>query len=145
MAMSVLAYEHPFSPNFINEVTAIMINPFVKFKGFEFFGTFETSSGKLAFETETRTWTQLHGEAVYRFGEKENVYVGAKYNVASGALVGGREVSIDRLAFAAGWFMTKNVMMKAEYVIQNYNDFAATSIFNEGSFNGAVLEAVISF
>lgn len=134
-----------FSPSFVNEVTAIMINPFVKFKGFEFFGTYETSSGKLAFESETRTWTQLHGEALYRFGEREDVYVGAKYNVASGALVGGQEVSIDRLALAAGWFMTKNVMMKAEYVVQNYNDFAATDILNEGSFNGAVFEAVISF
>jgi hypothetical protein len=41
--------------------------------------------------------------------------------------------------------MTKNVMMKAEYVVQNYNDFAATDILNEGSFNGAVFEAVISF
>lgn len=140
-----------FSPSFINEVTAIMINPFVKYKGLEFFGTFETSSGKIAAEPETRNWTQLHGELLYRFGEKEDVYLGAKYNVASGELpnfapnTDPASVSIDRLAIAAGWYMTKNVMIKGEYVVQNYNDFDPTNILNEGQFNGAVFEAVVSF
>ena len=32
-----------FDPGFRNEVTAIMVNPFVKYGGFEFFGMFETA------------------------------------------------------------------------------------------------------
>ena len=41
--------------------------------------------------------------------------------------------------------MTRNILLKAEYVVQNYNDFGATSILNEGKFDGAMVEAVISF
>lgn len=140
-----------FSPSFINEVTAIMVNPFVKWKGLEFLGTFETSSGKIAAEAETRTWTQLHGELLYRFGEKENVYLGARYNTATGGLpnfvpnTSPTEVTINRLAFAAGWYMTKNMMLKAEYVSQTYDGFTPNSLLFDGQFNGAVLEAVISF
>jgi len=134
-----------FNPGFFNEVTAIMINPFVKFGGLEFLGTAEFTSGRGSFEAESRNWTQLHGELLYRFGEAEDVYIGAKYNTASGELSNGVDVGINRLAFAAGWYMTKNMMVKGEYVVQNYEDFAVGSQYNEGSFNGAVLEAVISF
>ncbi len=134
-----------FNPSFVNEVTAIMVNPFVKWKGLEFLGTFETTSGKIAAEADTRTWTQLHGELIYRFGEKENTFLGAKYNTASGDIPGGTSVTIDRIAFAGGWYMTKNMMLKAEYVIQTYDGFDPTSVLFDGEFNGAVVEAVISF
>lgn len=139
-----------FNPSFINQVTAIMINPYVRFKGFEFFGTYETSNGKIGAEENTRNWTQLHGELLYRFGADDNIYVGGKYNTASGELPNfgpgdPAEVSIDRVSFAAGWYMTKNVLLKAEYVMQNYNDFAESSEYHEGEFNGAVVEAVLSF
>lgn len=144
-----------FSPSFVNEVTAIMVNPFVKYKGLEFLGTFESSTGKIgatdAGEPETRTWTQLHGELLYRFGSDEDFYVGAKYNTVSGGLpnfnptVDATEASIDRLAFAAGWYMTKNMMLKAEYVNQTYNGFAETDLLHEGQFNGLMLEAIVSF
>lgn len=140
-----------FSPNFINEVTAIMVNPFVKFKGLEFFGTYEMSSGKIAAEPQTRTWNQIHGELLYRFGEREQFYAGGKYNVASGGLANFNpandptQVSIDRLEIAAGWYLTKNVMVKAEYINQNYNDFPADQLLTDGNFNGGMFEAVISF
>lgn len=146
-----------WNPSFINEVQAIMINPFVKFKGLEFFGAYETASGKISSEAvDSRSYTQIYAEAVYRFGENEKYYVGGRYNTVSGELPhfnpdptsSPTEISISRFALAAGWYMTPNVMLKAEYVNQDYNDFPATggnSIFNEGNFNGAVLEAVISF
>lgn len=139
------------NPTFINQVSAIMINPFVKFKGLEVFGAFETASGKLRAEAETRTYTQIYGEAVYRFGENEKYYVGGRYNTVNGQLpnfvpnTDPTEVSISRFAIAAGWYMTPNVMLKAEYVSQTYNDYPATDILYEGSFNGGVIEAVISF
>lgn len=134
-----------FNPGLSNELTAIMVNPFVKFGGLEFLGTFETTSGKAATETDTRSWTQIAGDLLYRFGANENLYVGAKYNMVSGEMMGGNEVSIDRLEAGAGWYMTKNVMLKAEYMMQNYNDFAESDIRHEANFNGVMLEAVISF
>jgi hypothetical protein len=139
------------NPSFINEVTSIMINPFVKFKGFEFFGAFETSSGQISTEAETRTYTQVYAELVYRFGQEENFYVGGRFNSVDGQLpnfnpdVNPTEVSVSRVAFAAGWFMTKNVMMKAEYVTQSYDGYADDNILKDGHFDGLVLEAVISF
>ena len=139
------------SPSFINEVTSIMINPFVKFKGFEFLGAFETSSGKISAEAETRTYTQVYAELVYRFGKEENFYVGGRYNSVAGQLpnfnpnASPTDITVNRVAFAAGWYMTKNVMMKAEYVTQTYDGYAETDILHEAQFDGFVIEAAISF
>lgn len=55
------------------------------------------------------------------------------------------EVSIDRLAFSAGWFITKNVMAKLEYTTQNYNNFVYTDIRSNAKFKGIVAQAVIGF
>ncbi|QXP79552.1 MULTISPECIES: hypothetical protein [Winogradskyella] len=134
-----------FDPGFKNQITAIMINPFVKYGGLEFFGTVELSSGKALSETDRRNTEQYAGEAIYRFGEKENVFVGARYNTVSSELASGDDVSINRFQLGAGWFMTKNVLMKAEYVNQQYNDFAAGDLLEDGQFDGVILEAVISF
>src|SRR5690606_14510067 len=41
-----------YNPAFGNEVTAFMVNPFVKFGGIEFFGTYEIASGKRSTQTE---------------------------------------------------------------------------------------------
>ncbi|PTM05525.1 MAG: hypothetical protein DA405_03720 [Bacteroidetes bacterium] len=139
------------NPSFINEVTSIMINPFVKYKGFEFLGAFETSSGKISAETKTRTYTQVYAELVYRFGKEENFYVGGRYNSVAGQLpnfnpnASPTDITVNRMAFAAGWYMTKNVMMKAEYVTQTYDGYADTDILHEAQFDGFVIEAAISF
>ena len=55
------------------------------------------------------------------------------------------EVSIDRKALSAGWFMTPNILVKGEYVQQNYNDFPSADIRNGGTFDGFVVEGVIAF
>ncbi|MCL6216743.1 hypothetical protein [Zunongwangia pacifica] len=134
-----------YDPKLSNEITAIMINPFVKYRGLEFFGTIETSTGKSSAEVDDRTANQYAGELIYRFGLDENMYIGARYNVVDAEDPSGQDVNIDRFQAAAGWFMTKNILLKAEYVVQNYDDFGQTSILNEGKFNGATIEAVISF
>lgn len=134
-----------YNPALSNSITAVMINPFVKYGGLEFFGTIEMAKGKSDAELEERTANQYAGELIYRFGNEENIYVGGRYNLVDAEDVSGEDVTIDRIQFAAGWFMTKNILVKAEYVIQNYNDFGASSILNEGKFDGAMLEAVISF
>jgi hypothetical protein len=135
------------SPNFTNEVTAIQINPFLKAGGLEVFGTFETSSGRASFEgDERRSVTQIGAEAIYRFLKNEQLYVGGRYNSVSGEIAAFQgEASINRIEVVAGWFPIKNLLLKASYVNQTYNDFPATDIRNGGLFNGAIIEAVVGF
>jgi hypothetical protein len=74
------------------------------------------------------------------------VYVGARYNKADGRLAGiSNDVSVDRIQIAWGWFITPTLMMKLEYVKQNYNDFPSADIRSKGLFKGLMLEAVVSF
>ncbi|MCA1803617.1 MAG: hypothetical protein LC662_14310 [Rhodothermaceae bacterium] len=134
-----------FNPSFNNELTAIMINPFIKFQGFEFFGVFETASGKADAEPDTRTFNQYGAELIYRIGAKENVYLGGRYNLVSGDTNQDESVEISRINIGGGWFMTRNVLAKVEYVTQTYDGFNPGSIFEDGKFNGLMIEAVISF
>lgn len=134
-----------YDPSMKNQVTAVMINPFVKYRGLEFFGTFEHTSGKADTETTNRTATQYAGELIFRFGKDENLYLGGRYNMVNSEEITGDEIDISRFQLGAGWFMTKNILAKLEYVNQQYKDFPTTSILNDGEFKGLMLEAVISF
>ncbi len=134
-----------FDPGFANELTAIMINPFIKFQGLEFFGVLEFSSGKATAEADTRSFTQYGAELLYRFGQRENVYFGARYNLVTGETSAGEDVDISRVNVGGGWFLTKNVLAKVEYVTQTYDGFGPSSIFADGKFSGMMFEAVISF
>ncbi|MGM0507063.1 MAG: hypothetical protein ACQER4_07755 [Bacteroidota bacterium] len=135
-----------WNPAFSNELTALMLNPFVKYQGLEFFGLLERASGKTAAETDRRSFTQLGAELLYRFGAEERVYLGGRYNMVSGEEVGtGLDVDVSRVNVGGGWFMTPNVLAKLEYVTQNYDGFATGSLYDGGKFNGLMLEAVISF
>lgn len=134
------------NPGQTNNITAWVINPFIKFGGLELFGNFEQSTGRAANETVDRTWKNIGGDLVYRFGTYDKFYVAGRYNQVSGPLAGsGLEVSLDRIQVGGGWFVTKNVLAKLEYVSQNYNDFARSSIFSQGRFNGLMIEGVIGF
>lgn len=161
------------NPGFRDNVTAIMINPFVKYRGLELFGTYEKASGNAAVENgeiqstdpaqptltklDNRDFSQLAVDVLYRFSN-DRFYVGAKYNTVDANLAFGQsttqpninqgtrgDVQIDRTAFAAGWFITRNVLFKAEYVVQNYKDFPSTDIRSGGKFDGFVIEGIIGF
>ncbi|MCZ2943471.1 hypothetical protein NYY89_21130, partial [Acinetobacter baumannii] len=85
----------------------------VKYKGFEFFGTLEFTSGGDAKGVETsRSVNQYAGDLVYRFGTNENLFIGAKYNLVDGKLRNSdaEAVNITRFETSAGWFMTKNIL-----------------------------------
>ncbi len=142
------AFSGRFNARF-TELTAIQINPFIKFKGLEFFGIYEVASGSAdkGNGVTEGSFTQVAGELVYRFGSREQLYVGGRYNTVSGSSIdGGADMKIDRLNIGAGWFLTNNVMAKLEYVDQNYSgDGWNGSTFQGGQFNGIVLEAAISF
>lgn len=132
-------------PDFSNKLTSFMINPFIKYKGLEFFGTLESASGKNFTEKERRNWTQFAGELLYRFGKNEQLYFGGKYNQVNGNLISGDKIKVKRFNIGAGWFMTKNILTKIEYVTQKYNGYPIMNILNGGKFDGFVIEAAISF
>jgi hypothetical protein len=125
-----------FAPGFNEEITAIMLNPFIKYNGLEFYGVFENTSGLIG--GQSSTFNQYAAELLYRFGANEDIYLGGRYN-----LVSGEGVDIDRINVGGGWFLTKNVMAKLEYVNQTYDGF--TGQLEDGEFNGIMMEAVISF
>lgn len=142
-----------FNPGYGNWATSYMVNPFIKYKGLEFFGTLEfTSGGDFKGTDDTRKVNQYVGDLVYRFGEGERFYVGGKYNLVDGKLANAntQAIQINRFEAAAGWFMTKNILAKVEYVDQNYKNFSQFNgvIPNDlygGNFKGLLFEAVISF
>jgi hypothetical protein len=140
-----------------------MLNGFLKVKGFEFFGTYENAQGRSKSEAKERTASQFAIDGVYRFGKSENLFIGARYNEATARLANtsayiySGDVKVDRTSFAAGWFITRNVMLKGEYVIQNYNNFEKTfkpdgsapltglDYRSGGKFSGYVIEAAVAF
>lgn len=133
------------NPGFRNKVTAIQINPFVKFQGFEVHGLYEMATGNGREDDDEWTYDQMAVDALYRFLDDESVYIGGRYNVVNGEVLGGEDISVDRIQVAAGWFPTPNILMKVNYVKQNYNDFPVASILHEGSFDGITIEGVVSF
>ena len=132
------------NPGLRSNVTALVVNPFVQVGNLELFGTLERAKGGAANETEDRTWNQFAGEVLYRLAQ-DKVYVGARYNTVSGDLAGGAEPSIDRLQLGAGWFVTENVLLKAEIVDQTYNDFPTEDLRNGGGFDGIMIESTVAF
>jgi hypothetical protein len=134
------------NPGFKNKVTALQMNPFVKFRGLELFGVVERAEGKVTSETSERTWNQYALDTVYRFLADEKMFVGARYNKAEGGLAGiAGDVGAERWQFGGGWFITPNVLAKAEYVTQKYLGYPVTNIRNGGKFNGLMLEGIIAF
>lgn len=137
-----------FNPGF-RSFNSFQINPFIKYQGLEFFGIYEMTSGATADVEAAQggSYTQLAGELIYRFGANERIYVGGRYNLVSGkANENAAEQNISRFNLGGGWFMTDNVMMKVEYMNQAYSgDGFVGTVYEEGTFNGVVLEAVIGF
>lgn len=127
------------------EMTSFMVNPFVKFQGLEFFGLYENISGKMAPESDNRSFDQYGAELLYRFGSEEDFYLGGRYNQVSGELSSGDNIDITRFNIGGGWFLTKNILAKVEYVTQTYDGYDAASMYADGKFNGIMMEAIISF
>ncbi len=159
-ASTAVAFSGRFNPGFSKKVDAYMINAFVKAYGFEFFGTYENANGRSKTEVKDRTASQYAVEGIYRFGKTENFYLGMRYNevtatlTSTPALTYNSDVKVNRFAIAGGWFLTRNIELKAEYVIQNYKNFEKTSsnlssytrdYRSGGQFKGYVLEAIVGF
>lgn len=145
-ASTAIAFSGRLNPGFTKRVNAYMLNGFLKAAGFEFFGTYEKAKGRSSVETEEREANQYAVEGLYRFGARENVYLGARYNSVDARLRGfAADVNVNRVAVAAGWFLTRNLLLKGEYVVQKYDDFPSTDYRAGGKFDGYVIEAAVGF
>ena len=133
------------------KLTAIQINPFVKFRGLEFFGIYELANGSNEFTQpqvdKEGAFTQLAAELLYRFGHDEKLYVGGRYNTVSGKPLESatENLEISRVNVGGGWFISKNILTKVEYLNQQYKGNAWTGRFAGAEFSGVNIEAVISF
>jgi hypothetical protein len=145
------AWSGQIRPGFNNTLRAFSVNPFLKYRGVELFGTYDNFKGKALSETGWRTWTQTAGELVYRFWD-ERMFVAGRGNLAEGKLLNtttvnylNEPVSVNRHAASAGWFVTPVLLLKGEYMLQKYYDFPAADIRNGGKISGFVVEGVVSF
>jgi hypothetical protein len=141
------AWSGRYNPQFSQQVTTFMFNPFIKYKGFELFGTYEIAKGRKITEPGMRKATQYAADLLYRFpARSEKFWVGGRYNSLTAELpLNTDDVTISRVSGTVGWFITKNIMMKAEYVSQVYDNFKATDIRSGGKFSGLMMEAVVAF
>jgi hypothetical protein len=143
-----------FNPGFSEAVNTFMINPFIKFDGLEFFGTYEDANGRAISETANRNATQMAAELIYRFGSTQQFWVGGRYNTVKAQLAPVSanipDVTINRIEASLGWFLIPSVMMKVEYVNQQYENFPVGNILYGGpgmnaGFQGVVAEAAVGF
>ncbi len=128
-----------WSPGLTDKNVAVMVNLFTKYKGLELFGTFENTTGTGAFSGADFAFAQYAIEALYRFGKDEQYYAGGRYNGVSN----DQDQSVSRYQIGAGWFISESILLKAEYVNQDYDNFVQYG--NNAGFNGVMVEAAISF
>ncbi len=145
------------NPGFSKKVDAFQLNGFVKAKSLELFGTYEAAKGRTKTEASSRKATQYALDAIYRVGKAENLFVGVRYNVlnyrpqdvaavgSAPAIIYTEDVKVNRVAFGAGWFLTKNILLKGEYVKQRYEKLPAADYRNGGEFSGYVVQAAVGF
>jgi len=136
-----------YNPGFSEEVNAFMGNLFMNYRGLEFFGTYENAHGRAITETTQRQAIQYAADLIYRFPERnKNFWVGLRYNTVTAAVHGyATDITVNREAGSIGWFVTKNITMKVEYVNQVYLNYPVTNILNGGQFEGTMIEAAIGF
>ena len=154
---SANAFSGRLNPGFSKKLNALQLNGFIKAQGLELFGTYETAKGRTKSETADRKAKQYAIDAIYRFGKTENLFIGVRYNAVNARLADvaangtapaisyADDIKVDRLAYGAGWFLTKNILLKGEYVVQNYKNLPAADYRNGGKFNGYVIQAVVGF
>jgi hypothetical protein len=134
-----------WGPGIGTKDNSFMVNLFAQAKGAEFFGTFESASGLYANDTKFK-FSQVAAEGLYRFGGKRQFYGGIRYNYVKGDTDTGTpgDKSVNRINIAAGWYIIPSIVVKLEYMDQNYKDFIPEYGADAG-FNGAMVEAAVSF
>lgn len=143
---STNAFSGRLDPELNKKVNAYQLNGFFKLLRSELFVAWEAANGCSAYEESIRHVEQVAVDWVFRFGDNENLFIGSRYNLVTARLRGfAKNVKIDRAVFCLGGFFTKNILLKCEFVNQQYNDFPAEDYRNNGEFKGFMMQAVVGF
>lgn len=141
------AWSGRYNPMFSQQVNTFVFNSFIKYNGLEFFGTYEISKGRIITEKNMRQATQYAADLIYRFPfNVENFWVGVRYNSLTVELpFNSNNIMINRIVGSVGYFLTKNIVIKIEYVNQQYKNFQKTDIRSKAKFYGYMVEAAVAF
>ena len=108
-------------------------------------------NGSLPGEPEEK-WGYYAGDVVWRFNR--NIYAAARYSTAEADSIAGKVSTgkVDRYQIGGGFWLTRNLLMKVEYVDQQYEGFRQGEMVNNNiqawrspSFNGLITEVSFSF
>lgn len=98
------------------------------------------------------TWNYYAGDVVYKITPA--LYAAARYSGATTEMLNGRETGgkVNRIQVGGGFWLTKNMLMKLEYVTQKYSGFRNGDMVNNNiqawrdpEFNGFVAEVSFAF
>lgn len=128
-----------WGPGFTNKLNSYMFNIYTKYKGLELFGTYEIAKGTTAFVGSSFNFSQYALNALYYFGKAQNFYIGGHIN----GVKNDQSQKVLRVSGSFGWYLTKNILVKADYVKQTYTNFSQYG--NNAGFNGLMFEAAVSF
>lgn len=132
------AFTGNWGPGFTSKDNSLMANLFTKYKGLEFFGTYENVR-VTSLSGADLNFSQYNLEGLYRFGKMEQFSGGLRYNYVWNQTAS----KVNRLEISTGWFITPDILLKAEYVDQNYKHFDVYG--GNAGFNGIMVESTISF
>lgn len=108
-------------------------------------------NGSLAGTPEEK-WNYYAADAVYNFTPA--LYGAVRYSSANASSLAGADSdgSVNRIQVGGGFWLTKNLLMKVEYVNQKYSGFSEGQIVNNGiqawrdpAFHGVISEVSFSF
>lgn len=166
------AFAQDWNPGASDKNQSLMVNLFAKYRGFEVFGTYEHAkitspkdlkpSLPVPLPKSEIVFNQIAIEGLYHFGKQEQFFVGARYNTVndnsggtdlflngSGGNVNlTKNKTVSRIQGSLGWYLTKNMVAKLEYVKQDYTNFLRYDKLKSGGasgFDGVMFEAAISF
>ena len=135
------------NPGFKNKVTAMQLNPFVKFRGLEALRRRSSGPTGKAIDGDRRADLESvrgrHGLPLP--AERSCTSARATTALRASSPASPATSGPNRWQFGGGWFVTPNVLAKVEYVNQKYFGYPTTNIRNGGQFKGFMLEGVVAF
>ena len=102
--------------------------------------------------TPEEKWSYYAADVKYQLTPA--LYAAARYSNASTSMLAGNasDGTVDRYQVGGGLWLTKNLLVKVEYVNQKYDGFAVGQVVNNGiqawkspSFSGVISEVSFSF
>ena len=108
-------------------------------------------NGSVAGEPEEK-WNYYAADAKYEI--TPSIYAAARYSAATTSMLAGKDSDgkVNRIQVGGGYWLSKNLLLKIEYVTQKYSGFAEGQVVNNNiaawrdpEFSGFISEVSFSF